>query len=173
MPRILPEGCLWGACAIFEHRRGVLWLHLTLVWAAVRSLWLHQSTVGREPQYCGQDPQYCGRDPQYCGSARERLCKGRSGMGACRSRQRSRNGTCGACALFTLRCEVLWLGLTLVWVDSGSRPRCRPFGHCGMVTYVPCANTRCGCGQEGGPTCGSPRGGVSLLTLERSKGPET
>ena len=56
MPRILPEGCLWGTCAVFERRRRVLWLHLTLVWVAVRSLWLHQSTVGREPQYCGPGP---------------------------------------------------------------------------------------------------------------------
>ena len=67
----------------------------------------------------------------------------------------------GTHAIFERRRRVLWLHLTLVWVDSGSHPRCRSFGHCGMVSCVPCANTGCHCGPGGSPRGPPPPEGAS------------
>ena len=140
MPRILPESCLWVACAIFECCPRVLWPHSTLVWAAIRSLWLHQSTVGPEPQYCGPGPTVLWPGPTVlwvCLRAERKRCRQ---CGAPRPRSRPGNCKGGVCALLASSCGVLWLSLVLVWDDSGSHPRCCSFRHCGVGSCQPCAS---------------------------------
>ena len=141
-PRFLPEKCLWGTCAIFARRRRVLWLHFTLVWVAVR-------VTLAAPEYSGSLPEYSGPAPTVLWVATRVLwarldapTQGRSQERTRRSRLRPENCTCDMCALFTFRPRLLWPGLTLLWLYSGSHLGCRSFRHSGMHSCQPCAKAR-------------------------------